>query len=99
LINARLLRAVGEHLPYSIEPGAARARDSLVGDRHSHASEELIGQLDFVQRSLLFVYVWLEQGPHQLYISPLRATRVKRSNRRIHRERPFPMISLLREPG
>jgi len=44
----------------------------------SHALEALGGQFDWVQRSLLFVYVGLEHGSHQLYISPILATRVKR---------------------
>src|SRR5882672_8180273 len=44
----------------------------------SHALEALGGQFDWVQRSLVFVYVRLEHGSHQLYISPILATRVKR---------------------
>src|SRR5258708_1588848 len=46
----------------------------------SHDLEELVGQFESVQRSLLFISVGLEQGPYQLYISPVRAARVKRSN-------------------
>jgi len=45
----------------------------------SHALEELVGQFDCVQRSLIFVYVGLEQGAEQLTYrrSALRASRDK----------------------
>jgi hypothetical protein len=36
----------------------------------SHALEELVGQYDLVQRSLLFVYVEPEQGADQLIYRP-----------------------------
>jgi hypothetical protein len=51
----------------------------------SRALKELFGQFDWVQRSLIFIYVGLEQGPISC-ISPIRATGVKGSNRLIHRE-------------
>ena len=43
----------------------------------SHALKELFGQFDWVQRSLILIYVVLEQGTDQLYISPILATCVK----------------------
>jgi hypothetical protein len=70
----------------SYRPGAATYWSATA---LSHALEELVGQFDSVQRSLLLIYVGLEQGAHQLYISPIRATRVNRSNRPIHCERQF----------
>jgi hypothetical protein len=56
----------------------------------SPALKEFFGQFDWVQRSLIFVYVGLEQGADQLYISPVRATQVKGSIRPNHLERRFP---------
>jgi hypothetical protein len=56
----------------------------------SHALEELVGHVDRLQRSLLFTHSRLEQGADQLYISSIRATGVKESNRRIHREMRYP---------
>jgi hypothetical protein len=52
----------------------------------AHALKELFGQFDWVQRSLIFIYVGLEQGADQLHISPVRATQVKGSIRPIHLE-------------
>jgi hypothetical protein len=46
----------------------------------SHAVQELVGQFDSIQRSLLFLCIGLEQGSDQLYISPIRVTPVKRLN-------------------
>jgi hypothetical protein len=60
--------------------------DGLVGAAMSRAPEELVGHVNRLQRSLLFTYFRLEQGAHQLYMSSIRATGVKESNRRIHRE-------------
>jgi hypothetical protein len=52
----------------------------------SHALEELVGYFDRLQRSLLFTHFRPEQGLDQRYISSIRATGVKESNRRIYRE-------------
>jgi hypothetical protein len=38
-------------------------RDSLRGPPMSHVLKELFGQFDWVQRSLIFIYVGLEQRP------------------------------------
>src|SRR5882672_7880637 len=53
----------------------------------SRALKELFGQFDWVQRSSILVYVGLEQGADQLYISPVRATQVKGSILPNHLER------------
>ena len=37
--------------------------------------KQLVGQFGGVQRSLIFIYVELEQGPNSLYIAPDRHTR------------------------
>jgi hypothetical protein len=76
-------------------PGTATYRSAT---DISHGLGELVGQFDSVQRSLHFRYVGLEHGSHQLYISPIRATRVKRSNRCNHCETQFPLIFLLPAP-
>jgi hypothetical protein len=55
----------------------------------SRALNELFGQFDRIQRSLIFIHVGLEQGADQLYISPVRATQVKGSIRPIHRKANF----------
>jgi hypothetical protein len=36
----------------------------------SHSLEELVGQFDLVQRSLLLTYVWLEQAPISFIYGP-----------------------------
>jgi hypothetical protein len=41
----------------------------------SHTLKWLVGQFGGVQRSLIFIYVELEQGPNSLYIAPDRHTR------------------------
>jgi hypothetical protein len=41
----------------------------------SHALKELVGQFDCVQRSLLFIFVGLEQGRTALYIAHPRHAR------------------------
>jgi hypothetical protein len=41
----------------------------------SHALEELVGHFDRVDRSLLFFYVGLEQGPISFNIAPASHTR------------------------
>ena len=48
-------------------PGAAKYSSATA---MSHALEELVGQFDLVQRSLLLTYVGLEQGPISFIYGP-----------------------------
>jgi hypothetical protein len=50
-----------------------------------HALEELVGHIDRLQQSAFHAFP-AGAGADQLYISSIRATGVKESNRRIHRE-------------
>jgi hypothetical protein len=45
----------------------------------SHALKDLVGQFDCVQRSLIFIYVGLEQGPNSSFIYRPSAPRASRN--------------------
>jgi hypothetical protein len=56
-----------------------------------HALEQLVGHVDWLQRSLIFTHFELEQGSIS-YISPILVAPVKGRNRRINAERRDPPI-------
>jgi hypothetical protein len=79
VVGRRRGRVIKTDHCYSPEAATYRSATAI-----SQVLEELVGQCDSVQRSLLFLHVGLEQGADQLHISLLRARRVKRSNRRLY---------------